>query len=250
MPTEVYLPTKKPIWDSGSAIWKQIELHLLQQITEQKYKPGHQIPTEMALAAFYSVSRHTVRRAISQLVDMGVVRVEHGRGAFVQENILEYPVTLRTRFSQIVSQRHRLPDKKLISCKIIPASPDALTHLQLPKNARIIELIAVSEVNDMPVAVAQSMLPYHRFQGIEEVFKRTKSITEAFKAYDIYDYTRKFTRITAQMPNLTMSNLLNQPRNKPILVAECLDIDAEETPIDYGFTSFSSERVQLTFENS
>lgn len=249
MSQDVHLPTKKPDWNSGAAIWKQIEQHLLQEITEQKYKPGQQIPTEMALAAFYEVSRHTVRRAISQLVEMNVVRVEHGRGAFVQENVLEYPVTLRTRFSQIVSQRHRLPDKKLISCHVVPASPDAIKYLQLPKNAKIIELIAVSEVNDMPVAIAQSMLPYHRFQGIEEVFKRTKSITEAFKAYDIFDYTRKFTRITAQMPNLTMSNLLKQPRNKPILVAECLDIDSDGTPIDYGFTSFASERVQLTFDN-
>ncbi|MEP4191365.1 MAG: UTRA domain-containing protein, partial [Sneathiella sp.] len=59
---------------------------------------------------------------------------------------------------------------------------------------------------------------------------------------------RKFTKISAQLPNSKVAGLLKQQKNRPILLTESVDVDAAENPIEYGNTSFTSDRVQLLVE--
>jgi len=235
-------------WEKGLAIWKQIERQLLRDIAMEVFKPGEKIPTEMALAERFGVNRHTVRQAIAALVDSNVIRVEQGRGAFVQEAVLDYPVGSKTRFSQIVSSRHRMPDKRLVKDVIIKATPNVARNLKLPVGEKVIEIYSVSEADGVPIAVGQSFLPAKRFPGLVDLFKETKSLTEAFREFGIHDYTRKFTKISAQLPTGKVAGLLKQQKSRPILVTESLDVDAGDVPIEYGYTSFSSDRVQLLVE--
>ncbi len=235
-------------WEKGLSIWKQIERQLLRDIALEVFKPGEKMPTEMELATRFGVNRHTVRQAMAALAEANVVRVEQGRGAFVQESVLDYPVGNRTRFSQIVSSRHRMPDKRLVSDKILKASPTVARNLRLKPNEKVIEILSVSEADGIPLAVGQSFLPAKRFEGIVEIFKGTKSLTEAFREFGIQDYTRKFTKISAQLPNSKIAGLLKQQKSRPILLTESVDVDAAGAPIEYGNTSFTSDRVQLLVE--
>jgi GntR family phosphonate transport system transcriptional regulator len=235
-------------WESGLSIWKQIEKNLLTDIAEGVFTAGDKMPTEMELVRRFGVNRHTVRRAISALVDSNVVRVEQGRGAFVQEQILDYPLGSKTRFSQIVSGRHRLPDKRLISSEDLKASASIAEYLDVKPGTRLIKLLSVSEADKIPLAVATSYLPVARFEGIVDIFTRTKSLTEAFKHFGIDDYSRKTTRISAQLPTSQVASLLRQAKNRPVITTESVDVDAAGVPIEYGITAFSSDRVQLIVE--
>jgi len=235
-------------WEKGLSIWKQIERQLLRDIAMEVFKPGEKMPTEMELSTRFDVNRHTVRQAMAALAEANVVRVEQGRGAFVQEQVLDYPLNNRTRFSQIVSSRHRLPDKRLVSDKIIKASPTVARNLKIKPGEKVIEILSVSEADGVPLAVGHSILPEKRFRGIVDIFKETKSLTEAFKDYGIYDYTRKFTKISAQLPSGKIAGLLKQQKSRPILVTESVDVDSSGVPVEYGNTSFTSDRVQLLVE--
>jgi len=232
-------------WERGETIWKQIQRQLLRDIAQGIYKPGEKLPTENELAKRFEVNRHTVRSAIAALTESNVTRVEQGRGTFVQEAILDYPLGNRTRFSQTVSGRHRMPDKKLIKTEMLKASKSIAKQLNLKTGEPIIRLESLSIADDIPLAHAVSYLPEQRFKGIEKIFSETKSLTEAFKTYQILDYTRKYTRIIAQMPSAHIASMLKQAKNKPILQTESVDVDTIGTPIEYGVTSFSSDRVQL-----
>lgn len=235
-------------WEPGLSIWKQIEKLLLSDIADRVFAPGDKMPTEIELVRRFGVNRHTVRRAMAALVDANVVRVEQGRGAFVQEQILDYPLGSKTRFSQIVSGRHRLPDKRLISSEILKANANIAQFLDVKPGTRVIELFSVSEADGIPLAVATSYLPVARFEGIVEIFTQTKSLTEAFKHFGIDDYSRKTTRISAQLPSSRVASLLKQAKNRPVISTESVDVDASGVPIEYGITAFSSDRVQLIVE--
>jgi len=232
-------------WEKGQTIWKQIQGLILKDIVDGIYKPGEKLPTEMELAKRFEVNRHTVRNAISALTQANVTRVEQGRGTFVQEAVIDYPLGNRTRFSQIVSGRYRLPDKLLLKSETLKASNSISKHLEIKTGTEIIRLESMSIADGIPLGHSISYLPAVRFKGIETVFAETKSLTMAFKSYDIRDYTRKFTRIIAIMPSTTLANHLKQAKNKPILQTESVDVDIVGTPIEYGVTSFSSDRVQL-----
>ncbi len=235
-------------WEKGQAIWKQIERQLLRDIAMQIYKAGEKLPTEQELAARFDVNRHTVRQAIAALAESNVIRVEQGRGSFVQETLIDYPINSRTRFSQIISSRHRLPDKKLIETIVKKASPTVAKHLKLKPGKQVIEIIGVSEADGVPIAVSDSFIPADRFAGIGEIFAQTKSLTEAFRHYGVQDYTRQSTKINAELPNRKIAMLLKQQKSRPILVTESVDVDLRGQPIEFGRTSFNSDRVQLVVE--
>src|SRR6478736_10517679 len=89
----------------GVALWRQIANRLQHDIGTGIYPPGGRLPTEAELSQRFSVNRHTVRRALEELSRGGLVRVGQGRGAFVAEDVLEYAVEARTRFSEWI-RRH------------------------------------------------------------------------------------------------------------------------------------------------
>lgn len=61
----------------------QIVTELLRAVAEGEYPPGSRLPPEAELAARANVSRLTLREAVKVLRDKGVLRVEQGRGTFV-----------------------------------------------------------------------------------------------------------------------------------------------------------------------
>ena len=66
-------------------LYEQVRQHVLDYVTEHNLKPGDAIPTEAELAVRYGVSVGTVRRALLQLVDQGILYRQPGRGTFLTE---------------------------------------------------------------------------------------------------------------------------------------------------------------------
>lgn len=66
-------------------LYEQVRQHVLDYISEHDLKPGDPIPTEAELAVRYGVSVGTVRRALLQLVDGGILYRQPGRGTFLTE---------------------------------------------------------------------------------------------------------------------------------------------------------------------
>src|SRR5262245_55471131 len=80
-------------------LWRQVLRLIERDIRSGRLAPGTQLPTEAALAQALGVHRHTVRHAIENLSDQGLLRVEQGRGTFVKEATLRHRLGLRTSIS-------------------------------------------------------------------------------------------------------------------------------------------------------
>lgn len=72
----------------------------LEQELRQHYRCGDYLPAEQQLAARFEVNRHTLRRAIDQLVEKGWVQRRQGVGVLVLMRPFDYPLNALARFSQ------------------------------------------------------------------------------------------------------------------------------------------------------
>ncbi len=76
---------------SHQLLYATVRQRLLDDIARASTKPGNRIPTESELCAQYNVSRITIRKAISDLWQMGWLIRWQGKGTFVQSQKLKMP---------------------------------------------------------------------------------------------------------------------------------------------------------------
>jgi GntR family phosphonate transport system transcriptional regulator len=229
----------------GVTRWRQIAESLGQEVTEARVPDGR-LPTEPDLAARFGVNRHTIRRAIGELVDQGLVRVEQGRGTFVASGHIDYLLGRRARFSANLQREGREPGRRLISTIRGPADAATAQDLEVAAGTAIIEIETLGRADGVPVSYSVHRFPAKRFAALPEAFAATLSITAALSACGVSDYTRHTTRLLARMPSPLEARYLEQPSSRPILQAEAVNIDPQGIPIQRSTTVFSGDRVQIT----
>lgn len=229
----------------GVAVWKQIAVHLAAEIRDRRYADSGRLPSENELAQRFGVNRHTLRQAVAALQQEGLISIEQGRGAFIRKDWLDYTLSRRTRYTENILGNRLAPGRQLLAARSEPASEKVAQALGLRKGTRVLMAEQLDEAGEQPIAVATSWFPAARFAGLLERLQAGARITEALAELGVADYFRATNRIVTQLPDDTLARLLRQPRTRPVLCVESVDVDAEGVPIKYGETLFSGDRVQL-----
>lgn len=226
-------------------MWKQIADTLGSEIRDRSFSATGRLPSETELALRFGVNRHTLRQAVAALQLEGLIRIEPGRGMFVQHELLDYVLSRRTRFSENLQRQGLLPGKQLLTAREMAAPERVAQELKLNKGARVLMVETLDEASDQPIGLATAYYPADRFPGLLERLSDGSRITDILRHFGVEDYVRAQSRITPQMPSEETARLLKQPINRPLLCVECLDVDMQGRPIKYGETVFCGDRVQL-----
>jgi len=234
---------------TDETVWGRIERRLAGDIARGARRPGERLATEHALARRFNVNRHTVRQALASLAAKGMVRVERGRGTFVQEFALDYALGRRTRFSENLAAAGREGRHRLTGSRRVRASGIVARALGLRAGALVVCLETVAEVAGRPVSCGEHYFAARRFSGIADAFAETGSITRALRRFGVADYTRKVSHVTARLPDGRVAALLKQTPSRPVIVVESVNVDARRRPVEYGCTQFSGDLVQLVVES-
>ena len=80
-------------------LYKQIVRALSDSIANGTYRPGDKLPTEAELIEQFGVSRITVRSAIKEIEDAGLVKRARGKGTFVSSDTQMYAADDRESFT-------------------------------------------------------------------------------------------------------------------------------------------------------
>jgi len=80
---------------------------------------------------------------------------------------------------------------------------------------------------------------------LPERLARAHSVSKAYAGYGIRDYTRKWSRVTAVLPSPAVARQLGQPKTRPVLQVEALNVDPDGKPLQYSITHFAGDWVQL-----
>lgn len=233
----------------GVAAWRQIETCLRQEIASGALKPGQQVATETQLSQRFGVNRHTVRRALLSLSDEGLVSIEQGRGTFVRDQVLDYPIGSRTRFSEIIAAQDHEPSGRLIGAEETRAETEVAKPLKLRPGTKVLRLDTLNLSDGLPIGIASNWFPARRFPEMIAVYSKSGSISAALAHHGVADYRRVWTGLAARMPSRADADLLRQGPNRPVLVAESVNADCQERPIQFSRTRFAAGRVQIVLNN-
>lgn len=234
--------------EPGVAVWRQISQILHSDISSGGYQPGEKMPTEVMLSRRFGVNRHTVRRAISDLVDQGLVRVEQGRGTFVAEDVVEFVVGERTRFTELMTTQQRTPGTRLIRAIELPAEEMVAVNLKLRIGTKVVLIERLGEADGRAISIGSHYFPARRVPGLIAAFEERSSITTALSDIGISDYVRLSTRVRSRQATSEEAKLLKISLATPVLETLSINCDSNGKRIEFGVSRFASNRVELRFD--
>ncbi|GGF49551.1 phosphonate metabolism transcriptional regulator PhnF [Azorhizobium oxalatiphilum] len=233
---------------SGVSLWKQIAETLEAEIASGARKPGARLPVEAELAERFGVNRHTVRRALSVLGERGLIEATAGRGTFVKEPPLRYPIGARTRFSEIVLASGREPHGRFLGSQVEDASVEVARELGVAPGTKVLRIDTTHEADGVPISCGSAWFVHARCQDLDLVYAATGSLTRALSTLGIIDFRRKETRLTARVADERERGLLSLAMGRSVMVVERVDVDVAGVPLQWGRSSFAADRVQLVIK--
>ena len=135
-------------------LYQQLIEELVKYISDEKLLPGDQIITEPEISRKYGVSRATVRQAIQELVNAGVLVKLHGKGTFIAEPKVKMNVTTFGSFSTMAKEQGFHPSTKILCFQEIM---EPTRKCDLPKPPKILGRKPGSYREDLsPTAIVPS----------------------------------------------------------------------------------------------
>lgn len=234
--------------EPGVALWRQIARTVETEIAEGVHAPGGRLPTEAQFSARFNVNRHTVRRALEELSRNGLVVIEQGRGSFVAEDVLDYTVGTRVRFSETIRAQNKEPSGRIIDLREVVADTVIATGLGVRSGARVVRMDRLGFADGRPVGFGTHHFPASKYPGLLAALGDAPTITEALSRVGVSDYRRQVTRVSARLPSVWEADMLRMPRNRPVLVTESVNVDPSGGIVEFGITRYPTPRVQIVFE--
>ena len=218
-------------------------LQLAAQLREElrHLQPGDQLPGEVQLATRFAVNRHTLRRAIDELVSEGRVLRHQGRSTRVLARPLIYPLAVGSAYSESLSAQGRDVQARLLHRQLRPATAEEAEHLRLSENAPLIELHTLRLLDDQPVSLIR-----HRFCASRQALLddyNGGSLRQHLAERDL-PLHRAFSLIGARLPTPDEADQLLMPRHAPLLTVTTLSHDLAGRPVELSLSTSRADRFQ------
>ncbi len=213
------------------------------------YRCGDYLPAEHQLAARYAVNRHTLRRAIDQLVERGWVQRRQGIGVLVLMRPFDYPLSAQTRFSQNLLDQGSHPTSERLLAVLRPASSGVAEALGVQEGDNVIHLRTLRRVNGVPLCLID-----HHFAELA-----WWPALREFTSGSLHDWlveqtgvvlTRHQTRISARRAQAKESRVLELPNMAPLLCVRTLNRQANSEQVaEYSVSLTRADLIEFTMEH-
>ncbi|MCK9986214.1 MAG: GntR family transcriptional regulator, phosphonate transport system regulatory protein [Azoarcus sp.] len=230
--------------NGGEAIYSQIA-RLLKEEIASFLSPGECLPSENELAERFGVNRHTVRRAVEDLIAAGLLERRHGKGTFVLDAPADYVLGSGTRFTETFESLGKTASSRILRKLVIPARGGIANRLKLGDNDPVVWIESLRLADDRPICVISHFLPQ---RAIPELLNEYHggSLHEHLAVHHGLKLRRIESLVSAALPQGDDASLLGMPQNQPVLRVKSVNVgERDGTPLEYALTRFRADRIQL-----
>ena len=230
---------------SFSPLYQQIKGLMLQSLKAAEWKPGEMIPSEFELAARFSVSQGTVRKAIDELAQENLLLRRQGKGTFVATHLEQ---KFQYRFLKLVPNSSQLTppgpaQRTIVWCKKAQANAEIAQALQVPKGSSILQVRRVLSFSAVPTILEDMCLPEDAFKGLsaKELQNHQGPTYALFESTYGVRMVKAQEKITAVHPKPQDAQILNINDNTPLLQVERVALTYQDKPMEIRRALYRTE---------
>lgn len=143
-------------------LYRQVESILEDKIVSGEWEKGYRIPSEQELAQQFQVSNITVKRAVMELVQKGLIYRQRGKGSFVSNTPKEQDIL---QFITITTKDEAHPHQ-LLSFTVDAAGPAISKYLQVPQDEEVIKIKRLKVEDGEPESLEYTYIPSRICPGL------------------------------------------------------------------------------------
>ena len=225
-------------------IYHQLEELIKTQIESGELKPNEAIPSEREYTEKYHISRMTVRQALTNLVNEGLLYRKKGCGTFVSEHKVEQVLNRLTSFSEEMIQRGLKPRSNILSFETVAAKRSVSAKLGVALGEPVLKIERIRLADDVPMAIETSYMPIHLTAGLTEELAKDSiyNFIEEQLSLKISEANQELEAISA---NELEARHLQIPKGSPVLRIKMVSYLEDQTPFEYVKSSFRADRYRF-----
>lgn len=137
-------------------LYHKIKEAILEEI-EQNMQPGDLLSPEPELQRRYGVSRITIRRAMQELENAGVIVKRQGKGTFVQEK-MTHELSYLTSWTESMTAQGLIPKTLKTEITEIDPPPRIIEQLKMELGEKIVRISRVRGIGEEAISIMTNYL--------------------------------------------------------------------------------------------
>jgi GntR family transcriptional regulator len=215
--------TVQPIRPTRTPLSAQTQQYLLDLIEQGTYKPGEQLPSETELSIQLGISRSTLREALLNLEQEGIILRRHGVGTFVApgyEHRLESGLERLESILELAARQGFQVQVEGLEVRQVPADPNLAEKLQVPPGAALTSVRRAILVGETPVAYMADFVPSSILSPADVDQAFNGSVLDLLREKQLAEIAQVVAHIVAVTADGALSGQLKVKRGQPLLLLE------------------------------
>ena len=235
-------------FDSASKypMYYQLYLWLKNEIYAGNYKAGETLPSENEMIEAFKVSRITVRQAIAELENDGLIKKHRGKGSIVLPVKTNSSLDSLNSFTENAELNGERATYIILSTEVLEANGKTADALNVQIGDKIFELKRLLMLNGRIAGYTIAYMPYRKeWENMFFSFDENSSLFRKLNDLDvIIDYATETIEVVA--PSQTVRRELRIDNNDPVVKSKQYAYGSNNEVIVYTKTYFLYNKFRYT----
>ncbi|HHY61302.1 MAG TPA: GntR family transcriptional regulator [Clostridia bacterium] len=247
-----------PDFVPAKSLYLQIKDKIKEQILSGEWKQGSKIPSERELCKTFGVSRITVRQAIAEAVNEGLLFTVQGKGTFVagtgkegQEHKISQELAKITNFERTLSSKGLSASTRIVKYEITSVDLALSRILELDMSSQVLHLDLLGLANNEPYVLYRSSFALDTGIRFLEKAKEKEKAKTGFSTVDLYQYFEDIKpyyveqTFEALAADDYLAEILAVDVGTPLFLASSIVYDVDSRPIEYKNAYYRGDKYKF-----
>ncbi|MFC9690872.1 GntR family transcriptional regulator [Kribbella sp. NPDC056951] len=223
-------------------LYHQLAEQLTAAISGGTLRPGDPFENEIAMSDRLGLSRPTVRRAISELVNKGLLVRRRGIGTTVANRMVHRKAELTSLYDDLIREG-RTPRTDVLSLTTEAHDDRAAEMLGLPTGTPLVSIVRLRYAGDQPLAILRNWLP-PALNDLTTADLERDGLYAVLRARGIRPTVAR-QRIGARNATAEERRTLHMSKAEPLVTMTRSAYDADGAPVEYGSHCYRADQYSV-----
>jgi GntR family transcriptional regulator len=234
--------------NKNAPLYVQLKEEIISAIQDGKYKPGDLLPSQRSIADSHDMSHMTVRRAINELINEGVIYSIQGKGIYVAQQKVASEYGSLQGLDQQLDRLGMKPSTRILEAKTIAASTMLAQTLEIEPSMPVIYLHRLRYADEKPISLHTVFLPAQLVPNILEKETLQHSLFQTLREEYGLTLAGSSNSVSAEIANQEVSELLGLEYPTAIIVREQITYLDTGQVIEYSRTWTRGDIYHVRYE--